>query len=73
MTTTPVPAELLGRAGLPAAGVAAWAAALPDPRGPLDAAAAALSQFLAAGQALSSPLLAGRIARPTSRPPGTCW
>ncbi len=56
MTTTPVPAELLGRAGLPAAGVAAWAAALPDPRGPLDAAAAALSQFLAAGQALSSRL-----------------
>ena len=56
MTTTPVPAELPGRAGLPAAGVAAWAAALPDPRGPLDAAAAALSQFLAAGQALSSRL-----------------
>jgi (3,5-dihydroxyphenyl)acetyl-CoA 1,2-dioxygenase len=56
MTTTPVPDELLGRAGLPAAGVAAWAAALPDPRGPLDAAAAALSQFLAAGQALSSRL-----------------
>ena len=56
MTTTPVPAELLGRAGLPATGVAAWAAALPDPRGPLDAAAAALSQFLAAGQALSSRL-----------------
>ena len=56
MTTTPVPAELLGRAGLPAAGVAAWAAALPDPRGPLDAAAVALSQFLAAGQALSSRL-----------------
>ena len=58
MTTTPVPAELPGRAGLPAAGVAAWAAALPDPRGPLDAAAVALSQFLAAGQALSSRLLA---------------
>ena len=56
MTTTPVPAELPGRAGLPAAGVAAWAAALPDPRGPLGAAAGALSQFLAAGQALSSPL-----------------
>jgi (3,5-dihydroxyphenyl)acetyl-CoA 1,2-dioxygenase len=56
MTTTPVPAELPGRAGLPAAGVAAWAAALPDPRGPLDAAAVALSQFLAAGQALSSRL-----------------
>jgi (3,5-dihydroxyphenyl)acetyl-CoA 1,2-dioxygenase len=36
--------------------VAAWAAALPDPRGPLDAAAVALSQFLAAGQALSSRL-----------------
>jgi (3,5-dihydroxyphenyl)acetyl-CoA 1,2-dioxygenase len=53
MTTTPVPAELLGRAGLPAAEVTAWAAALPDPRGPLDAAAAALSQFLATGQALS--------------------
>ena len=62
MTTTPVPAELLGRAGLPAAGVAAWAAALPDPRGPLDAAAAALSQFLAAGQALSS-LLPARAHR----------
>ena len=56
MTTTPVPDELPGRAGLPAAEVAAWAAAVPDPRGPLDAAAAALSQFLAAGQALSSRL-----------------
>lgn len=56
MTTTPVPDELLGRAGLPAAEAAAWAAAVPDPRGPLDAAAAALSLFLAAGQALSSRL-----------------
>lgn len=52
MTTTPVPEELLGRAGLPRAEAAAWAAAVPDPRGPLDGAAAALSQFLAAGQAL---------------------
>jgi thioesterase DpgC len=54
--TTPVPAELLGRAGLPTAEAAAWAAALPDPRAPLDAAAAALSQFLAAGRALSGRL-----------------
>jgi enoyl-CoA hydratase/carnithine racemase len=52
MTTRPVPEELLGRAGLPAAEAAAWAAAVPDPRGPLDGAAAALSQFLTAGQAL---------------------
>ena len=56
MTTTPVPDELPGRAGLPAAEVAAWAAAVPDPGGPLDGAAAALSQFLVAGQALSSRL-----------------
>ena len=56
MTATPVPDELLGRAGLPAAEAAAWTAAVPDPRGPLDAAAAALSQFLAAGQSLSSRL-----------------
>ncbi len=56
MTTTPVPDELLGRAGLPAAEAAAWAAAVPDPRRPLDQAAAALSRFLAAGQALSGRL-----------------
>ena len=56
MTTTPVPDGLLGRAGLPAAEAAAWAAAVPNPQGPLDAAAAALSQFLAAGQALSGRL-----------------
>jgi thioesterase DpgC len=56
MTTPPVPDGLLGRAGLPAAEAAAWAAAVPDPHGPLDAAAAALSQFLAAGQELSSRL-----------------
>ena len=62
MTATPVPDELLGRAGLPAAEAAAWTAAVPDPRGPLDAAAAALSQFLAAGQALSS-RLPGRTRR----------
>ena len=53
MTSTPVPAELLGRAGLPAAEVAGWATAVPDPHGPLDAAASALSRFLSAGQALS--------------------
>jgi len=53
VTTTPVPDELLGRAGLPAAEATAWIAAVPDPRGPLDTAAAALSQFLAAGQSLS--------------------
>ncbi len=52
MTTTPVPEEVLGRAGLPAAEAVAWAATVPDPHGPLDGAAAALSQFLAAGQAL---------------------
>jgi enoyl-CoA hydratase/carnithine racemase len=52
MTTRPVPVEQLGRAGLPAAEAAAWAAAVPDPRGPLGGAATALSQFLAAGQAL---------------------
>ena len=56
MTTTPAPDELLGRAGLPTAEAAAWAAAVPDPHGPLDAAATALSQFLVAGQALSSRL-----------------
>lgn len=56
MTTTPVPDEVLTRAGLPAAEAAAWAASAPDPRGPLDAAAAALSLFLAAGQALRSRL-----------------
>jgi thioesterase DpgC len=60
--TTPVPGELLSRAGLPADGAAAWAAAVPDPHRPLDAAAAALSQFLAAGQALRS-RLPGRAGR----------
>ncbi len=62
MATTPVPDELLGRAGLPAAEAAAWAAAEPDPDGPLDGAAAALSQFLAAGQALRG-RLPGRARR----------
>lgn len=62
MTTTPVPDEVLTRAGLPAAEAAAWAASAPDPRGPLDAAAAALSLFLAAGQALRS-RLPGRVHR----------
>ena len=47
-----IPDEVLGRAGLPATEAAAWAAAVPDPRRPLDAAAGALSQFRAAGQAL---------------------
>ncbi len=61
--TTPVPEELLSRAGLPAAEAAAWAAAVPDPQGrSLDAAAAGLSQFLAAGQALSG-RLPGRARR----------
>jgi (3,5-dihydroxyphenyl)acetyl-CoA 1,2-dioxygenase len=63
--TTPVPEELLSRAGLPAAEAMAWAAAEPDPHGPLDVAATALSQFLTAGQALSRrlPGRAGRSAR----------
>jgi thioesterase DpgC len=52
MTAAPAPAELLERAGLPAAEAMAWAASAPDPRGSLGAAAGAVSRFLTAGQAL---------------------
>ncbi|HUY49910.1 MAG TPA: enoyl-CoA hydratase/isomerase family protein [Streptosporangiaceae bacterium] len=51
MTTVHVGAEVLERAGLPAAEAAAWAASPPDPRGSFDAAADAVSRFLSTGQA----------------------
>ncbi len=54
MTTPPGPADLLARAGLPAAEVAAWTAAVPEPggRGRFPAAADSLSRFLGQGLAL---------------------
>ena len=52
MTAAAAPAELLERAGLPAAEARAWAASAPDPRGSLGAVAGAVSRFLTAGQAL---------------------
>jgi thioesterase DpgC len=44
---------VLERAGLPATEVADWAASVPDPHGPLRAAAGAASVFLGRGQALA--------------------
>ena len=54
MTTPPWPADMLTRAGLPAAEVAAWSAAAPRPggRGGFPAAAGNLSRFLSHGLAL---------------------
>src|SRR5713226_4140494 len=56
MTTSSVPAGLLRRAGLPAADAEDWAAAAPQQRGSLPAAAAATSLFLVRGQALGGRL-----------------
>jgi (3,5-dihydroxyphenyl)acetyl-CoA 1,2-dioxygenase len=56
MTPAHVPAELLARAGLPAAGAADWAASAPGPEGSFRAAAEAVSSFLGRGQALSQRL-----------------
>jgi enoyl-CoA hydratase/carnithine racemase len=52
MTTAPFPAEVLERAGLPAAEVGDWAASAPGPDGSFEAAAEAVSAFLARGQGL---------------------
>jgi (3,5-dihydroxyphenyl)acetyl-CoA 1,2-dioxygenase len=52
VTTAHVPAELLSRAGLSAAGVADWAASAPGPEGSFPGAAEAAGVFLARGQAL---------------------
>jgi (3,5-dihydroxyphenyl)acetyl-CoA 1,2-dioxygenase len=48
----PIPADVLERAGLSAAEAADWAASAPGPGGSLDAAAEAVSAFLARGQGL---------------------
>jgi (3,5-dihydroxyphenyl)acetyl-CoA 1,2-dioxygenase len=53
MTTAHLPEGLLERAGLPASDVAGWAVAAPPPGGSFRAAAAAVSGFLAQGQALA--------------------
>jgi enoyl-CoA hydratase/carnithine racemase len=65
MTTPPFPAEVLQRAGLPAADVADWAASVPDPRGPFAAAVAAVSGFLTRGEALRQ-----RLPAPAGCTPG---
>jgi thioesterase DpgC len=52
MTTAGVPAEVLTRAGLPAAEAENWAASAPGPHGVFTAAADAVSGFLGRGQAL---------------------
>ncbi len=64
MTAIPVPAEVLTRAGLPAAGVQAWAASAPGRQDSLRAAAAAVSAFLGQGQDLLR-----RLPPPGSSPP----
>jgi (3,5-dihydroxyphenyl)acetyl-CoA 1,2-dioxygenase len=56
MATGPIAASVLERAGLPAAEAAAWLEQEPDAVAELDAAAAALSRFLLAGQALGARL-----------------
>lgn len=48
----PAPAEVLERAGLPAAEVGDWAASAPGPDGSFETAAEAVSAFLARGQGL---------------------
>ena len=53
MTTAHLPAEVLERAGLPAADVASWAASEPERRESFAAAAEAVRVFLARGQALA--------------------
>ncbi len=52
MTTAPVPAEVLEHAGLTAAEVGDWAASPPGPDSSFEAAAEAVSTFLARGQGL---------------------
>ncbi|HXW46802.1 MAG TPA: enoyl-CoA hydratase/isomerase family protein, partial [Streptosporangiaceae bacterium] len=52
MTTAPVPADVLERAGLPAEQSAAWLALAPDPRASFGAASDAVSRFVTAGQGL---------------------
>jgi thioesterase DpgC len=53
MTTPPRPADVLARAGLPAAEVAAWASATPEPGGAgFPAAADSVSRYLSQGLAL---------------------
>jgi len=53
MTTTRIPAEVLTRAGLPAADAENWAASAPGPHGTFTAAAGAVSVFLSRGEALA--------------------
>lgn len=65
MTTTRLPAEVLERAGLPAADVAAWAASAPERAESFAAAAEAIRVFLARGQAL-----AGRLPPAARSTPG---
>src|SRR2546423_13666136 len=64
MTTTRIPAEVLTRAGLPAADAENWAASAPGPHGTFTAAAGAVSVFLSRGEALARrlPAPAGRSA-----------
>src|SRR2546423_12869368 len=81
MTTTRIPAEVLTRAGLPAADAENWAASAPGPHGTFTAAAGAVSVFLSCGEALARrlPAPAGSsaheraareaIARIMTRPP----
>jgi thioesterase DpgC len=56
MTTASFPAEVLERAGLPAAEAGDWAASAPGPHASFGAAADAVSAFLARGQGLSQRL-----------------
>jgi (3,5-dihydroxyphenyl)acetyl-CoA 1,2-dioxygenase len=65
MTTAHLPAEVLERAGLPAADVASWVASAPERRESFAAAAEAVRVFLARGQAL-----AGRLPATTRATPG---
>ena len=53
MTTPPLPAAVLARAGLPAAEVAGWSASALGPQDSFPAAAEAVSAFLVRGQALA--------------------
>jgi (3,5-dihydroxyphenyl)acetyl-CoA 1,2-dioxygenase len=67
MTTARLPAEVLERAGLPAADVASWAASAPERRDSFAAAAEATRVFLARGQSLAGRLPAAARSGPGER------
>jgi (3,5-dihydroxyphenyl)acetyl-CoA 1,2-dioxygenase len=67
MTTAHLPADVLERAGLPAADVAGWAASAPQHRESFSAAAEAVRVFLARGQVLAGRLPAAARCTPGER------